>query len=214
MQAPHPLEDSYPHSYHLLKPIEKLCQKQDTGSSQVTLPAAVFPNPLLGSLHLWSVSHRPPTRTLVQYLKFIRQRNLRACNAVKQKAVNVTARLCSVTCIFTSRVTDCVACFYTPAALSTLLVAVPKPLWFERCPPSLPAPILTACRGGTGLRCNPADLVSITAQEQLTTLLLKCEKEQQPPLYRRATDPCLSVRAGFRLPSASSPGALAGSPCA
>ena len=86
---------------------------------------------------------------------------------------------------------------------------VPKPLWFERCPPSLSPPILTACRGGTGQRCNPADLVSITAQEQLTTVLLKCEKEQQKPLCRRAKDPCLSVRAGFRLPSASSPGALA-----
>lgn len=108
----------------------------------------------------------------------------------------------SVTSVFTSRVTDCLACFCTPAALSTLLVALGKLLWFGRGPPSLSPPILTACRGGTGLRYSPADLVSITAQEQPTTALLTREKEP-PPLYQRArADPRLSVRAGFGLPSA------------
>lgn len=113
--------------------------------------------------------------------------------------------MCSVTCICTSRVTDCLACFYTPAALSTLLVAEPKPLWCERCPPSLSPPILTARGRGTGLRCNPADLVHHSPR---TTVLLTCKKEQKPLSQRATSRPRSKSPRGSRLPSASSPGAL------
>lgn len=84
---------SVPHSYHLLKPVEKPCHKQDAGHSQVNLPLQLKPfqksfskaHYTCGQFHT-DLKRGNHTWTLFQYPRLIIQRDLRANNSVKQRA--------------------------------------------------------------------------------------------------------------------------------